>query len=252
MATPERGGEIISRVREFLMRERIDFREEDGVFRIPLSFGFGDLLIWQCSRNDIIIELNGEDWQLHGSGLAWDYGGKRSEATCHFIKNLVNKNLLFVEIRNSDVRLRRVFCDTEDEIFDELKTKETAYVLNSGKTYSYEDFQVVEDSPIPYKILLETDADSSGNGGTGAGKGEKVEDDRENTVSLIIDIDDFTRERKIQGIKIIRELTGLGLAEAKDFIENLPKTLRTTMVGSEEALLCDMRRAGLTVRTRLA
>jgi len=51
------------------MRERIDFREEDGVFRIPLSFGFGDLLIWQCSRNDIIIELNGEDWQLHGSGL---------------------------------------------------------------------------------------------------------------------------------------------------------------------------------------
>jgi large subunit ribosomal protein L7/L12 len=33
-------------------------------------------------------------------------------------------------------------------------------------------------------------------------------------------------DKKIQVLKVLRELTGLGLKEAKDMIDNLPKTLK--------------------------
>ena len=40
-------------------------------------------------------------------------------------------------------------------------------------------------------------------------------------------------DKKINVIKLVREVTGLGLAEAKDFIEHLPQTVKED-VSSEE------------------
>ena len=41
-------------------------------------------------------------------------------------------------------------------------------------------------------------------------------------------------EKKIQVIKVVRELTGLGLKEAKDLVDNAPKPVKTG-VSKEEA-----------------
>lgn len=41
-------------------------------------------------------------------------------------------------------------------------------------------------------------------------------------------------EKKIQVIKVVRELTGLGLKEAKDLVDNAPKNVKEK-IGKEEA-----------------
>jgi large subunit ribosomal protein L7/L12 len=66
-------------------------------------------------------------------------------------------------------------------------------------------------------------------GGDGAGAAEAVEEQTEFDVILT----DFGAN-KIQVIKIVRELTGLGLKEAKDLVEAAPKAVREG-VNKEEA-----------------
>lgn len=57
----------------------------------------------------------------------------------------------------------------------------------------------------------------------------KEEEQTEFTVELTT-----TGDKKIQVIKAIRELTQMGLKEAKDFVESAPKTVRES-VSKEEA-----------------
>lgn len=54
---------------------------------------------------------------------------------------------------------------------------------------------------------------------------------------------------KISVLKIVRETLGLGTTEAKDFIENLPRTVRENL-SSEEArsLRHSLEQAGASVR----
>lgn len=46
-------------------------------------------------------------------------------------------------------------------------------------------------------------------------------------------------DRKITVIKLVREITGLGLAEAKHFIEHLPQTLKRDISEEESRDLRD-------------
>jgi large subunit ribosomal protein L7/L12 len=66
-------------------------------------------------------------------------------------------------------------------------------------------------------------------GGDGAGAAEAVEEKTEFDVILT----DFGAN-KIQVIKVVRELTGLGLKEAKDLVEAAPKAVKEG-VNKEEA-----------------
>ncbi len=66
-------------------------------------------------------------------------------------------------------------------------------------------------------------------GGDGAAAPEVVEEQTEFTVMLT----DFGAN-KIQVIKAVRELTGLGLKEAKDLVEGAPKAVKEN-VNKEEA-----------------
>ena len=58
-------------------------------------------------------------------------------------------------------------------------------------------------------------------GGPCGGAAAPVEEKTEFTVVLA-----KTGEKKIDVIKVIRELTGLGLKEAKDLVEGAPKTVK--------------------------
>jgi large subunit ribosomal protein L7/L12 len=56
---------------------------------------------------------------------------------------------------------------------------------------------------------------------------------------------------KINVIKVVRELTGLGLKEAKDLVDNAPKTLKEGVSKEEaEALKAKLEEAGATVEIK--
>ena len=61
-----------------------------------------------------------------------------------------------------------------------------------------------------------------GGGGGGAAVQEKPAEKTEFTVSL----DGFDAAKKINVIKVVREITGLGLKEAKDLVEGAPKPVK--------------------------
>jgi large subunit ribosomal protein L7/L12 len=57
--------------------------------------------------------------------------------------------------------------------------------------------------------------------GAAAGASAVAEEKTDFTVALV-----SSGDKKIQVIKVVRELTGLGLKEAKDLVEGAPKTLK--------------------------
>ena len=66
-------------------------------------------------------------------------------------------------------------------------------------------------------------------GGAAAGAAAAAEEKTEFDVVL-----NAAGEKKIQVIKVVRELTGLGLKEAKDLVDGAPKTIKEA-VSKEEA-----------------
>ncbi len=63
----------------------------------------------------------------------------------------------------------------------------------------------------------------------GAPQAEKPAEKTEFTVSL----DGFDAAKKIQVIKVVREITGLGLKEAKDLVEGAPKAVKENISKDE-------------------
>ena len=61
-----------------------------------------------------------------------------------------------------------------------------------------------------------------GGGGGGAGDGGAAEEEAPTTVDVVLTA---PGDKKIQVIKVVRELTGLGLKEAKDTVEAAPKAI---------------------------
>ena len=79
--------------------------------------------------------------------------------------------------------------------------------------------------------------------GAGGGAESKEEEKTEFTVELTA-----TGEKKIQVIKVIREITQMGLKEAKDFVESAPKNVREA-ISKEEAdeIKKKLEEAGATI-----
>jgi large subunit ribosomal protein L7/L12 len=58
-------------------------------------------------------------------------------------------------------------------------------------------------------------------------------------------------DKKIQVIKVVRELTGLGLKEAKDLVDGAPKTVKTGISKDDaEKLKKELQEAGATVNVK--
>jgi large subunit ribosomal protein L7/L12 len=58
-------------------------------------------------------------------------------------------------------------------------------------------------------------------------------------------------DKKIQVIKVVRELTGLGLKEAKDLVDGAPKTVKEGVVrGEAEEMKKKLEEAGATVELK--
>jgi len=73
---------------------------------------------------------------------------------------------------------------------------------------------------------------AGGGGGGGAAPAAAAEEQTEFTVVL-----KEAGAKKIQVIKVVREITGLGLKEAKDMVDGAPKTLKENVSKDEAAQL---------------
>jgi large subunit ribosomal protein L7/L12 len=86
-------------------------------------------------------------------------------------------------------------------------------------------------------------AAQGGSGGGGAATAAPAEEQTEFTVTL----KDFGAN-KINVIKVVRELTGLGLKEAKDLVEAAPKAVKESVPKEEaDSAAGKLREAGATV-----
>jgi large subunit ribosomal protein L7/L12 len=70
---------------------------------------------------------------------------------------------------------------------------------------------------------------AGGGGGGGVAVAEKPAEKTEFTVQL----DGFDAAKKINVIKVVREITGLGLKEAKDLVEGAPKPVKENISKDE-------------------
>jgi large subunit ribosomal protein L7/L12 len=69
-----------------------------------------------------------------------------------------------------------------------------------------------------------------------AGGGGAVEKPPEQT-EFTVQLDGFDAPKKITVIKVVREITGLGLKEAKDLVEGAPKAVKENVSKDEAAKL---------------
>jgi large subunit ribosomal protein L7/L12 len=80
----------------------------------------------------------------------------------------------------------------------------------------------------------------------GGGAAEAAAEQSEFTVTLV-----SGGASKINVIKVVRELTGLGLKEAKDLVDNAPKPIKEGVSKDEaEAIKAKLEEAGATVELK--
>ena len=98
-----------------------------------------------------------------------------------------------------------------DQVLD-LIGNMTVLELSELKTKFEEKFGVTAAAPMMAMPM---------GGGAGGGAAAAVEEKTEFTVVLT-----SAGDKKIQVIKVVRELTGLGLKEAKDLVDGAPKPVK--------------------------
>ena len=101
---------------------------------------------------------------------------------------------------------------TNDEIIEALKAKSLIEISDLVKQFE-ETFGVTAAAPVAVA------AAGPAAGGGGGGDEASAEQDEFDVVL------DSAGDKKIQVIKVVRELTSLGLKEAKDLVDGAPKTV---------------------------
>ena len=83
--------------------------------------------------------------------------------------------------------------------------------------------------------------------GAGAAAAAPVEEQTEFTVTL----KEYPADKKVTVIKVIREITGLGLKEAKDLVEGVPSTVKEAIPKADvEAIKKKLEEAGAKVEVK--
>ena len=80
-------------------------------------------------------------------------------------------------------------------------------------------------------------------GGAGAGAAEAAPQEEEKTEFDVV-LKEFAADKKIAVIKVVRELTGLGLAEAKKAVESLGVLKEAVPKADAEAAVAKLKEAG--------
>jgi large subunit ribosomal protein L7/L12 len=88
---------------------------------------------------------------------------------------------------------------------------------------------------------------AAGPGAAGAAAAAPVEEQTEFTVTL----KEYPADKKVTVIKVIRELTGLGLKEAKDLVEGVPSVVKESVAKADsETMKKKLEDAGAKVEIK--
>jgi len=114
---------------------------------------------------------------------------------------------------------------SKDEILDAI-----------GNMSVFELAELIEAFKTKFNVTISAAPVGGGGGGGGAAPAAAVEEQTEFTVTL-----KEAGAKKIQVIKVVREITGLGLKEAKDLVDGAPQAVKAGVTKDEAA----------TIRTKL-
>jgi len=103
-----------------------------------------------------------------------------------------------------------------DSIIEELKSLSLLEASELVKAIE-ETFGVSAAAPVGGMMMAAP--------GAGAAAAEEVEE----KTSFDLVLDEVPADKKIAVLKIVREITGLGLKDAKDMVESAPKTIKEGM-----------------------
>ncbi|HYW30254.1 MAG TPA: 50S ribosomal protein L7/L12 [Gemmatimonas sp.] len=92
--------------------------------------------------------------------------------------------------------------------------------------------ELIEEFKTKFNVTIAVAAAAPAGGGGGAAPAAAVEEQTEFTVVL-----KEAGAKKIQVIKVVREITGLGLKEAKDLVDGAPKSVKENVSKDEAAQL---------------
>lgn len=128
---------------------------------------------------------------------------------------------------------------TTDQILEQLKTLTLLEASELVKQIE-EAFGVSAAAPVGGFMMAAP-------GAGGAAAAEEVEEKTEFDVIL----EEFPADKKIAILKVVRELTGLGLKEAKDLVEAVPKPVKEgTNKDDAEATKKKLEEAGAKVTVK--
>ena len=86
---------------------------------------------------------------------------------------------------------------------------------------------------------------------TGTGTGAAAAEAPAAKTEFAVNLDGFDAAKKINVIKVVREITGLGLKEAKDLVEGAPKPVKENISKDEaEALKKKLEDGGAKVELK--
>ena len=114
---------------------------------------------------------------------------------------------------------------SKDEILDAI-----------GNMSVFELAELIEAFKTKFNVTISAAPVGGGGGGGAAAPAAAAEEQTEFTVNL-----KEAGAKKIQVIKVVREITGLGLKEAKDLVDGAPQTVKAGVTKDEAA----------TIRTKL-
>jgi large subunit ribosomal protein L7/L12 len=124
-----------------------------------------------------------------------------------------------------------------DKVFDELG-KMSVLDLVELKNKIEEEWGITAAAPVALA--------APGGGGGAAADGGAAEEKSEFDVILTA-----AGDKKIQVIKVVRAITGLGLKEAKDLVDNSPSPVREGVAQEEaDSVKSQLEEAGATVEVK--
>jgi len=115
-----------------------------------------------------------------------------------------------------------------------------------GNMSVFELHELIEAFKTKFNVTIAAAPVGGGGGGGAAAPAAAVEEQTEFTVNL-----KEAGAKKIQVIKVVREITGLGLKEAKDLVDGAPQAVKTGVTKDEAATIrAKLEEQGATVEVK--
>ncbi len=125
---------------------------------------------------------------------------------------------------------------SKDEILDAISKMSVLEVV-----------ELIADMEKKFGVTAAAPVAMAAGGGAPAAAAAPVEEQTEFTVTL----KEYPADKKVTVIKVIREITGLGLKEAKDLVEGVPSTVKEAIAKADvEIIKKKLEEAGAKVEVK--